>query len=561
MSTPSTKPLRFAAFVRVSTEEQERQGESLRTQQKQIQDNVALLKGSIAGWYGGQEHATEGWEKGEMVRLARDAAAGKFDAMMIAYLDRWDRGSDEAKEAVKVFKARGVRFFASVSEVDLFNPDDELRLDLFAAVGKWQAKNTKKKSLLNRIKRAERGIPTGGKLPFGRKYVRGKGEEVGRWEIIPAKQAMVEDVARRYLAGEQFRKLAGEYGVNQGNLAEVLRKHCGVRWVLDFEAPDLKIHETVVLTVPRLLPDKTIKEVCDRLDAKRTYLHGKPKHSYLLNGRVFCEVCGYSLFAGADPKGSGGFRRSYRHSNLCGARACPVRPRPRVPADVLEGEVIRQLFNLFGNPALIEQSVRAAVPDCDKAERERARLDRELDKVLKARQRILSLVVRDAVTEDDAARQLQGLKEREDELRRALDAQAEALADLPDEEALRCYVERCGDAIFVYDDNGDAHPGGNSLGTYLAMSWEDRRRLVEAVFDQPDVGGKPAGVYVSRDGEARPHRPKRWTFKIRGRLDFETVLQSVGNVNRQAEAWRSPFPSPAVSHAFRQRLAIAGCCC
>jgi hypothetical protein len=44
-TTTTTKPVRFAALVRVSTEAQEKQGESLATQRKQILRDVERLGG------------------------------------------------------------------------------------------------------------------------------------------------------------------------------------------------------------------------------------------------------------------------------------------------------------------------------------------------------------------------------------------------------------------------------------------------------------------------------------------------------------------------------------
>jgi hypothetical protein len=35
-------------------------------------------------------------------------------------------------------------------------------------------------------------------------------------------------------------------------------------------------------------------------------------------------------------------------------------------ADEIERTVLRELFDLFGNPAEIERAVKAAVPDCEK---------------------------------------------------------------------------------------------------------------------------------------------------------------------------------------------------
>ena len=54
--------LRFAALIRVSTEKQQKQGESLRTQKQQIEQATEACGAEVVKWVGGQEHATAGWE-------------------------------------------------------------------------------------------------------------------------------------------------------------------------------------------------------------------------------------------------------------------------------------------------------------------------------------------------------------------------------------------------------------------------------------------------------------------------------------------------------------------
>jgi hypothetical protein len=45
----------------------------------------------------------------------------------------------------------------------------------------------------------------------------------GAWRIDPAKQAIIADIAARYLAGESLRKLADDHGINHSYLCTVLR--------------------------------------------------------------------------------------------------------------------------------------------------------------------------------------------------------------------------------------------------------------------------------------------------------------------------------------------------
>jgi DNA invertase Pin-like site-specific DNA recombinase len=104
------KKLRFAALRRVSTEQQEKVGESLRTQTTQLEKYVAELGGSIVGWYGGQEHATPGHEKKEVQRLLQDAQRKTFDAVIVTDADRWSRDNAASQAGLEVFRDQGIRW-------------------------------------------------------------------------------------------------------------------------------------------------------------------------------------------------------------------------------------------------------------------------------------------------------------------------------------------------------------------------------------------------------------------------------------------------------------------
>jgi hypothetical protein len=283
------------------------------------------------------------------------------------------------------------------------------------------------------------------------------------------------------------------------------------------------------MTIPRLLPETTIKTVRSRLEAGRTFLRkgGKRVNDYLLSGYVRCEVCGFALVGQTDCHGVPHYSHSHHadKEGKGGSRNCTAYPRPWVRADKLEQQVMLQLFQTFGNPAAIQRAIKAAVPDCDKALDRKRRLEGELDGITKARNRVLGLISRDAVTDKQAEDSLRDLKRREESLRTELDRLSAELADVPDEESLRVYYEKVRDTVWVFDEQGDKRPGGNDISTWLMMTREDKRNLLRAVFANHLLSdGRHAGVYVSLDGEARPYRPKKWSFKILGRVEFELIV-------------------------------------
>jgi DNA invertase Pin-like site-specific DNA recombinase len=405
----------LAALIRVSTDRQAEQGESLRTQRRQIERDASRIGGTIAKWYGGVEHATPGWEKQQVDRLLADAGRGIWDAVMVAYADRWSRDNARSKDGLEVLRRHRVRFYVGAAEMDLFDPQVRFILGVHAEVGEFIAAQTARKSIECRIERASRGVPTSGKLPFGRTW------DGKAWGVNEAAQQMIADIAHRYLAGESLTRLCKEYGVNHANTCKVLRERCGEEWVQEFKAPALNVHEVVLTKVPRLLPDSTIKAVRQRLEANRTYLHKPPRsvHDYLLSGFIFCAGCGYSLTGQATAKGE----RYYRHAVTPRERQCTLpAPRPWVRADDIERAVVRDLFKMVGNPAAIERAIRSAVPDSDEALRRRAKLADDLTGIERARERLLSLVTSGACSVVQAQGQLGTLQEREDLLRAELNS-------------------------------------------------------------------------------------------------------------------------------------------
>ena len=203
----SDKPLRFAPLVRVSTESQERMGESLRTQKAQIEQAVKALHGTLIPdpWrYSGQEHATPGFERKRFDQLLKDAQRGLFDAVIVVDPSRWSRDNVKSGQGLQILRDAGIRFFAGQIEHDLFDPNAELFLGMTTQINQYVAKIQAQKSMRNRIARASRGIPTAGKLPYGRTFDRA----TETWGIDKEKQKKIAWAAEQYLKGEQLPKLA-----------------------------------------------------------------------------------------------------------------------------------------------------------------------------------------------------------------------------------------------------------------------------------------------------------------------------------------------------------------
>jgi DNA invertase Pin-like site-specific DNA recombinase len=157
----------------VSTEQQEKMGESLRTQKAQIEQAVKALNGTLIvdPWrYSGQEHATAGFERKRFDQLLKDAEKGIFDAVIVVDPSRWSRDNVKSGQGLQVLRDAGIRFFVLQVEHDLFDPTAELFLGMTTQINQYVAGIQTQKSVRNRIARSARGLPTAGKLPYGRTF-------------------------------------------------------------------------------------------------------------------------------------------------------------------------------------------------------------------------------------------------------------------------------------------------------------------------------------------------------------------------------------------------------
>lgn len=523
------KPIRFAALVRVSTEKQEKTGESLLTQKTQIEEAVKHLGGTVAGWYGGQEHATPGWEKREIDRLIGDARQGIFEAVIVTNIDRWSRDNGKSQEGYELFKKHGIRFFAGSRELDLFKPEDRLFLGITAEFGQFQASHQNLKSIQNRIHRARRGLPTCGKLPFGRTF----DKKTGTWGIDAEKQAIIEDVARRYLAGEKRPALAVEYGLNDSNLHKILTKRCGDTWEQEFRLDDFNIREVVRTPIPRLLPEETILAIRQRAEANKTYAHGQQKHDYLFGRMVFCGHCGYAMFGQVNHQG----HRYYRHARKDRVKECGY-PKIWVRADQLEEVVFRHLFGAFGNPAAVQRAIERATPNAEKVEQARKRLNwitGELEKIKAERGRLVRIISKGTITEADADDVLGELAERESRLKDEYDQLVTSLEHVPTPATVKNTAERFSDKFISYSNAWLVETCAEADRRYDRMTQEEKRSLAEMVFGGKTPDGRRMGIYVQWPEEQRKSNWKRWNYSLWGHLiedDGWIPLDCTGNLDR-----------------------------
>jgi len=502
--------LTFAPLIRVSTETQEKQGESLASQRTDLENDIKNMGGEIYKWYAGQEHATPDYERKILDELISDAQQHKFDAVIIWDLSRWSRDDVRGGQDLKILRDNGIRFFERTRERNLHDENEYFMIALYGLMGRTQALTQSRKSILNRIHRAKQGLPTCGKLPYGRTYSKEKG-----WGIDKEKQKIMIDVARRYLAGESLRTMAQEYGLNFSNLSKILKQRCGETWEQRFIAPRLNIDETVITVIPPLLSQAMITRISAESEGRRTYLHGQPKRAYLLGRMLFCDKCGNAIGGQASRYG----KLFYRHQYRFGCKALGT-----IPADLIENAVMDDLFRLLGDAPGIEQAAKAAVPNLAELEALKdgiAIAEKERIKIKKSKDRFIDGLADGTISKADIKEAMTRLNERDAMLKAQIDINNIKCSSIPTKQE----INRQAESLMRLRENIL-----KSQGHLNEMSFEQKRKLLQYAFAGKDVDGKRFGVYLGKDPAGN------FVYTIKGAFtDKRGIPREIDIFNRAAK--------------------------
>jgi site-specific DNA recombinase len=544
--------LRFAPIIRVSTEQQEQQGESLRTQRMQIQQYIKTLGGVVPDhcWqYSGQEHATAEFERHKLNALLADAGRGLFDAVIVADASRWSRDNLKSKEGLAVLREHNIRFFVGTSEYALNNPEHCFFLGMSAEIGEFQARQQSLKSITNRIERARRGIPTAGRIPYGRTF----DKKTETWGVDPEAQRKIQYAADQYLSGVSMGEIAAVLGMNHANLHKILTKRAGDQWTTRFRVKRLGLDEQVTIEIPRLLPEETITAILQRAEGNKTYTHGKLRYNYLLGRMIFCARCGNAMFGQTNH----GQRRYYRHPR---GRKTPCDPGLWIPAEQIERAVFQQLYEVMGNPELLRSAVERATPNTEQIDRLQttlASVTEDLRALKKKKEHLIDAVADGLVPRDEIKGRMDEMLAREELLQAERDRIRQELQTIPDHRrrlsAVTDYMKRVlTDRLGIDEQDvpvamtmvekarfAAAQRRSEREDLIDSVPYEDRRKLVQNVFGGKDGRGRRLGVYVDRDNRGQ------WTYEIRGvlgpftagsELNFQGVLPEEHSATDRASA-------------------------
>jgi site-specific DNA recombinase len=511
--------LRFAPLVRVSTEAQEKRGESLRIQTDRIESTVKDLGGVVSKWYKGQEHSTPDSERKILDELLEDAGKGKFDAVIVDDFSRWSRDNLKSEQGIRILKKNSIRFFVGRIEYDLHDPNHKFLLTSSVSLSEMYGLTMAQKSLNSKIDRLKLGKPCTGSLPWGRTWDR----EKERWGIDPKAAELIKKAADMFLSGTAMEVIAEEVKLSAAQVYKLLGGIAGDKWTVKIR-PKLfpKMEHTETLTIPSLLPKATMTACEKKLQRGRAFFRGDKKNSLLLTGVLFCGVCGYSM-SGVQIKQHW---RYYMHQRIPKKYGIDDNHGWRyIPAELLENAVMKDIIENFGDAKKREELfTKSNGGAATKARKTLKRYEQDLKKVQRALEKLVDSLEDDSLPMEVIKARSKQRKAEEAKFIEKIESLKSELASIPTKDELNGMEKALSEAIDFAYYSTEAH--------LQEMTFNQKRDLLHLLFgsaEKPTGANKKAGQLMPKflkSGIYVERTPKGWKYRIKG--SFPVITGKIG---------------------------------
>jgi site-specific DNA recombinase len=227
----------------------------------------------------------------------------------------------------------------------------------------------------------------------------------------------------------------------------------------DSAAHERPREEWIEIPVPAIIPVETFALAEERLQANKRHAPRRTITPSVVQGLVSCRKCGYALYRTSTRStartiyyyrclGSDGWR--HLAGSMCDSR--PVRQ------DLLDELVWREIVKLLENPNLIQEELDrrlAAARNAGPTKRREEALRRELTRIQKSMERLMTAYQEDLLSLDDLRRRMPELRKREQashaELHSMVSQLAEREASLRLAETLTSFLARLSIAAKTLD--------------------------------------------------------------------------------------------------------------
>ncbi|PLR93236.1 recombinase family protein [Bacillus sp. T33-2] len=194
--------MRAAIYIRVSTEEQAKEGYSISAQKQKLKAYCLAQDWTVAGFYVDEGLSAKDMNRPELQRVLNDIKDSKIDCVLVYRLDRLTRSVLDLYKMLQTFEKYGCKFKSATEVFETTTALGRMFITIVAAMAQWERENTAERVRFGMTEKARQGKWAISLPPFG--YDR-DGDNL---KINEKEASIVKEIFNSYLKGVGMNKLA-----------------------------------------------------------------------------------------------------------------------------------------------------------------------------------------------------------------------------------------------------------------------------------------------------------------------------------------------------------------
>jgi len=386
--------LKAALYIRVSTEDQAREGYSIQTQKEKLQAYCISQGWDIEGFYIDDGYSAKDLNRPEMKRMMASIEQGMIDCVLVYRLDRLTRSVLDLHNLLKLFDEHGCKFKSATEIYDTTTATGRMFITFVAALAQWERENTAERVKINMQQMVREGRYPGGRVNFGYKLENGT--------IQPNEEEMfiVNTIFDLYLEGNGDNRIATL--LNRMGYRTRLEKFWTGKQIRDILMNQVYIGRFFYMDeyhngiVPAIV-DQEKFETAQKMREGRRGKHPKQISSdYIFSGVLRCARCGRVMpgkLSNHIIKNGTYSRRKY----TCRGTFTKMCDMPMLDEQAIEEIFLRYIQEFRDTVAAAEVAASYELDD-DHTQRQIDDIEKQLNEIKKRRKRLQLAFANEAIS-------------------------------------------------------------------------------------------------------------------------------------------------------------------
>lgn len=418
--------MRVALYIRVSTEDQAREGYSIQAQKNKLEAYCVSQGWDVVGFYIDDGYSAKDLERPEMKRMLKHIEQGLIDCVLVYRLDRLTRSVLDLYKLLEIFERHNCKFKSATEVYDTTTAMGRMFITIVAAMAQWERENLAERVRMGMQEKARQGKWAVSTAPFGYDIDRATDTLV----INQQEAVTVRKIYDMYLSGTGMNKIALSLN-NQGILTK-----SGAAWTsnkvkyiltnpiyIGTMRYNYRVNNDNYFEVESAVPAIISEEVFERAQKiieKRKTAHPRSATSeFVFSGVAKCARCGAPL-AGKYGFSRRGEKIHRPRSYYCTKQKIGLCDQPNMSERFIEQKFLQFLKDIEFNERLLA-NIESGNEEEKHIEERREWIQTELKAIEKRRVKWQYAWANDTISDDDFRQRMKEENEKEEALKKELE--------------------------------------------------------------------------------------------------------------------------------------------